>query len=173
MPSTTGEPNPILLFFLLLALILGVIGLMAFISRAKAWLNGESFFTHARLRGVRDNGPTSPTVMSRPESAAPPSAPSSLRTDGGRTETTAPQPKFTEDQLLTLYTGLRAHGMVRDKASQLLKASGIPMNNNLWAKAGVSLPPEDDEYRTPIAGRPANAADFREAGDLAYEPPPK
>lgn len=49
MPAATGEPNPILLFFLLFALILGVIGLMAFISRAKAWLRGEPFFPYDRL----------------------------------------------------------------------------------------------------------------------------
>lgn len=66
MPPTTGEPNPILLFFLLFALILGVIGLMAFISRAKAWLNGEPFFTHERLRGVNRFSNSVSTVMSRP-----------------------------------------------------------------------------------------------------------
>lgn len=171
MPATTGEPNPILLFLLLFALILGVIGLMAFISRAKAWLRGEPFFTHARLRGVRNSEPNPAAIMSRPESAAPPFAPSSLRTDDGRTETTAPQPRFTEDQLLTLYALLRSSGVTRDRATAALKAAGIPVNNNLWTRAAPPLPTEDGEYRTPIAGRPT-AAVF-ETGDLAYEPPPK
>lgn len=121
---------------------------------------------------VKDNEPTPPDIMSRPESAVPPFAPSSLRTDDGRTETTASQPKFTEDQLLTLYVLLRSSGVTRDRATPALKAAGIPVNNNLWTRAAPPHPAEDGEYRTPIAGRPADAALFRESGELAHEPPP-
>lgn len=120
--------------------------------------------------GVKDYETPPATVMSRSEPAIPPSAPSSLRTDDGRTETTTPQPKFTEDQLLTLYAFLRSSGVTRDRATPALKAAGIPMNNNLWAKAAPMPPLEDGEYRTPIAGRPTSAV--FETGDLAYEPPP-
>lgn len=121
--------------------------------------------------GVKDYEPTPASIMSHPESATPSFVSSSLRTDDGRTETTAPQPRFTEDQLLTLYTLMRAHGVTRDKATPVLKAAGIPMNNNVWTKAAPPASTDDGEYRTPIAGRPT-AAVF-ETGDLAYEPPPK
>jgi hypothetical protein len=121
---------------------------------------------------VKDNEPTPAVIMSRPEYATPLSTPSSLRTDDGRTETTAPQPRFTEDQLLTLYALLRSSGVTRDRATPALKAAGIPVNNNLWTRAAPPAPADDGEYRTPIAGRPADAALFRESGELAYEPPP-
>jgi hypothetical protein len=95
---------------------------------------------------------------------------SSFRTDDGRTETTAHQNRFTEQELLTLYGGLRAQGMTRDAATRLLKASGIPMNNNLWARAA---PPEDDMMLTPIAGRPTRAAYYESDPALQYQEPPK
>ena len=121
--------------------------------------------------GVKDYETPPAAVMSRPETAAPPFIPSSLRTDDGRTETTTPQPKFTEEQLLTLYALLRSSGVTRDRATPALKAAGIPVNNNLWTRAAPPAPTEDGEYRTPIAGRPTSAV--FETGELTYEPPPK
>lgn len=67
MPATpAAEPNPLLLFALLFVLVLGVIGAMAFISRAKAWLNGEPFLSYDRLQGVNRFSGQSGTVISRP-----------------------------------------------------------------------------------------------------------
>lgn len=117
-----------------------------------------------------------PVVMSRSEPVAPQFPPSSQRTDDGRTETTPQQPKFTEDQLLTFYTELRAHGMKRDRASVALKAMGIPMNNNLWAKAQVPTPPpaeDDDMHVTPFAGRRTRASFYPDSPDLEYNDPPR
>lgn len=132
------------------------------------------------MESVKDHKSVTPApilIMSREEVAPLPSLPSPLETDGRRTETTAPQAKFTEDQLLTLYAGLRAHGMVRDKASQILKGAGIPMNNNLWAKAATpppsTAPAEDDDVLvTPFAGRRTRASFYPDSPDLEYNDPP-
>lgn len=154
-------------FIVIAALVLGLGSML--LGRVVSWWEA---------RGVNTSPGVAPIIMSRSEGSVPPSAPSSLETDGRRTETTAPGPKFTEDQLLTLYAGLRAHGMVRDKASQLLKASGIPMNNNLWTRAAPPPAPgapveDDDSVLTPIAGRRTRASYYPEEPDLEFNPPPR
>jgi hypothetical protein len=116
----------------------------------------------------------SDNITSSSATVFPSQSRSSFRTDDGRTETTMQLGKLTEHQLLTLYSFLRAHGAVRERASRVLKEVGIPMNNNLWARA---IPPapveEDDDMLTPIAGRPTRATYYESSPALQYQEPPK
>lgn len=156
-------------------LVLITLGFLAWLeSRSlRRWI-GERV---ARLRSVKSYEEDEPIIMSRSEDGVPPSAPSSLETDGRRTETTAPGPKFTEDQLLTLYGFLRELGVTRDRATPILKASGIPVNNNLWTRAAPLAPDvsvgDDDTTLTPIAGRRTRASYYPEEPDLEFSPPPR
>jgi hypothetical protein len=118
--------------------------------------------------GEDDNITSSSTAVSSLQSR------SSLETTNGQTETTVPPGKLTEHQLLTLYSFLRAHGAVRDRAGRVLKEIGIPMNNNLWARAIPPAPVEEDDVMlTPIAGRPTRAAYYESEPALQYQEPPK
>jgi hypothetical protein len=160
--------------YAVLAFLLGFVFLMVF------WgVTGISPLGLLRLvmgDGVNSLPEPAPAIMSQPKPPAPQSTPSSLRTDDGRTETTAPQSKFTEEQLLTLYTFLRGLGATRDKATPILKASGIPMNNNLWSKAQAPAPPpveDDDTHITPFAGRRTRASYYPDDPKLEFQDPPR
>lgn len=97
------------------------------------------------------------------------------RTDGGRPADGPPAPVYSRDVLLDTYKWLRRLGATREEARIRLKAIGIPLSNDLWAKAEPPPPPELDEddalYETPIAGR-ATDATFRDPL-LEYQPPPR
>lgn len=42
---------------------------------------------------------------------------------------------FTRDELLAMFKDMRAAGIGREQARAMLKEQGIPLDNNLWAKA--------------------------------------
>lgn len=107
---------------------------------------------------------SSQVVMSRAEQDATENTPLSLR----QTEPQTDRPPLTREIMLDVYKLLREHNVSRERARPILKAAGIPLDNNLWTQAA---PPPEPISVTPIAGRPTNA-EFRDP-ELTYHPPPR
>lgn len=107
---------------------------------------------------------SSPVVMSRAEDDTIENPPLSLRQTDPQTD----RPPITREIMLDVYKLLREHNVSRERARPILKAAGIPLDNNLWTQAA---PPPEPISVTPIAGRPTNA-EFRDP-ELTYHPPPR
>jgi len=125
---------------------------------AKAWL----------WPVVKDFFVSAPDVMSRSEDDDRPVALSALR----QTAPTDNRPRevalISRDVMLDMFRLLREYNVPREKARSVLKAAGLPLDNNLWTAAA----PDDDTHLTPIAGRPTKAQ-FEQDPDMAYEAPPR
>lgn len=158
-----------LLMFAALALAVGVI-------RGLAWLT--DFVEAGGIRGAIERGTDryvvnryeedDAPIMSRSEETHAPSMPSSLQTDGRQTADRQPAAQPSRDVMLDTYKRLRKLNMSRDEARTMLKALGLPLDNNLWTQAA---PAEDEIIRvTPIAGRPTKAQ-FETDPELMYQPP--
>jgi hypothetical protein len=120
---------------------------------------------------VNDYQESTPRVMSRSEARPSLSSPSSLQTDSFQTDRQLAQAQPGRAELLTLYQTMRAAGIGRERARPVLKAVGLPLDNNLWAEAVPVQPSSDDaEYRTPIVGRPTSAK-FETDPDFPYQSP--
>lgn len=128
----------------------------------------EDYGVLAPMESVRTSEDSGTNVMSRVRDEMSPVAPSSLQTDNRQTDRRIEAAKPRPEELLTLYTLMRAAGIGREEARPALKAVGLPLDNNLWTKAA---PPADDPIaRTPIAQRPTSAQ-FQDDPGLAYQPP--
>jgi hypothetical protein len=116
---------------------------------------------------VKSSGDAAPVVMSREQSDTPDEVPSALRQTAPQTDRPPSPPPLSRDVMLDIYKLLREYNVPRERARKVLKAAGIPIDNNLWTQA---MPPTDDEPAaiTPIAGR-ATRAQFADP-DLAYQP---
>lgn len=115
-----------------------------------------------------------PALMSPAAEPLSHNSPSSLGTDRTNAPDGQPTPRFTREQLLTLYTLLRAHGVTREKARAALSATGIPLSNDVWKDAApppVQPVTPEPLHVTPIVGRPTSAQFHDE--DLAYTKPPQ
>lgn len=126
----------------------------------------EDFGLLRPRESVNDFAEDAPEIMSRdgalPVDVSPVVPTDGRASDAGRTE---PQPAYTTEQLLTHYQWLRRLGAKRDEARPHLKAMGIPLHNDLWARAAP--PPQ---AVTPIAGRPYDPARYHyEDPDLRYQ----
>lgn len=105
-------------------------------------------------------------VMSRNENAVPPSTPLSQRQTAPQTDRQAVPPVLPRNVMLDMYRLMRKYGIPREEARPIIKAAGVPLDNNLWTLAA----PDDDTQLTPIAGRPTSAQ-FQD--DLEFHPPPR
>jgi hypothetical protein len=111
-------------------------------------------------------------IMSRDADPPPaPIAPVVLRTDDGRTTDAPPKPAYTPEQLLTFYRWLRSMGAKREEARAQLKAMGLPLSNDVWAKAEPPKPEADDLTVTPFAGRVTRRSFYADDPELEYQPP--
>lgn len=106
-------------------------------------------------------------VMSRSDVVSPPSAPSSLGTDGATDGRTAQPARVNAEQLLTLYKLMREHGIKRDEAASALRVAGLPLSNDVWANAA----PDDDVLVTPYAGRRTRASYYPDDPELEFKSP--
>lgn len=107
-------------------------------------------------------------VMSRRSEAPEKIVPVVLRTDEPKAPDGPPRLAYSQEVLLDTYRWLRSMGAKREDARTHLKALGIPLSNDLWAKAE---PPEPVAI-TPLAQRPTLAT-FRETDpELEYQKPP-
>lgn len=145
----------LILFGVMFAAILIILGLMAAWSEFIGW-----------RESVKDNRQSRPVVMSRVQEAPPTHGPSDLGTgpDQGPDRTIAPP--FDKVKLLDTYRRLRALGASRNAARELLQIWGVPLHNDLWAKAA----PEEEPALTPIAGRPTPAKFHEGDPELEYQP---
>lgn len=120
---------------------------------------------------VNDYEATAPVVMSRSEDSAALSRPLSPQTDSGQTDRPPLQTQPGRAELLTLYKTLREAGISREKVRPVLKAVGIPLDNNLWADAAPAEPDATAaSYVTPIVGR-ATSARFETDPEFPYQAP--
>jgi len=154
-----------------LILFVGVLLLVAVI-RFLAWLtelqNEHGSLGRAGLNTVKKYVGPRPSVMSRWEEKGMVDRPSSLETQKQTDGQTEPQPRIKAEELLTLCKTMRAAGISREDAAAAFKASGLPFNNNVWAKAApVNLA---GNYVTPIVGRATNAQ-FETDRDFPYQAP--
>lgn len=94
-----------------------------------------------------------------------PSMASSLET---RNETDRQTARIKAEELLTLCKVMRSAGVNREDAAAAFKASGLPFNNNVWAKAQPTS--NGASYVTPIVGRVTNAK-FESDPDFPYVAP--
>jgi hypothetical protein len=133
--------------FVVMFLVFGMVGL-GLLSMAVGWVVNL-------FRGdVTSSNPSPP----------PDYAPSSLQTDDRRTPDRPMIPLPSRDVMLDTYRTLRKLGMAREEARMMLRALGLPLDNNLWTQAA----PPPPEHVTPIAGRPT-AAQFPD-DELEYQP---
>ena len=117
---------------------------------------------------VRLFPPREASVMSRGSDEAPVVQPvSSL--DGRPAGRTDEAPAYTRDDLIKLYTYLRACGVKREALRPLLRPFGVPLSNDVWA-ACEPPPPAPPPAVTPIAGRPYDPAAYQDDPDLRYTP---
>lgn len=139
------------IFGVMFVLTLGTVGLIV-------W-NGR------RVERVRNNA----IVMSRSaEDRASQHAPSSPETDGRQTDQTPIVRRPAAEELLTVYKLMRKYNIPREEARAALKASNLPLDNNLWTSAAPPIE-EPTVSVTPIAGR-ETSAEFRDP-KLIYQPP--
>lgn len=117
---------------------------------------------------VNDYEDAAPHVMSRSDVVSPPSAPSSLETDKAQTTDRQPAPAFSRDVMLDTYKLLRKYGVPREEARPVLKAMGMPLDNNVWVTAA---PADDDVLVTPYAGRRTRASYYPDEPELEYKSP--
>ena len=145
----------VILFFVMLGLVLGVLGLIV-------W-NGKR--EERKTESVKDSS----AVMSRLREVPPQEAPSSLETRPAQTPDQTAERAARQKKLLDTYTTLKRLGLSRDAARAFLSPWGIPLDNNLWAQVPAEPEPE---HVTPIAGRPTKANFYPDEPELAYRPPP-
>ena len=116
---------------------------------------------------VSDYEQPAPALMSRVEDDRAPSMPSSLQTDSRQTSDKAMMPVPSRDIMLNTYKLLRKYGIPREEARPVLKAAGLPLDNNLWVDAA----PPEPEHLTPIVGRPTSARFDITDPDYPYQAP--
>jgi hypothetical protein len=74
-------------------------------------------------------------VMSRPADSDTPSSSSSLETDNRQTAQTPMIPLPSRAVMLDTFRLLRNYGIPREEARPIIKALGLPLDNNLWTEA--------------------------------------
>lgn len=154
---STGDA--VLLIIVVVALVIGL-G-----SMAVGWITGDR---------VNDIDDAAPVVMSRSEESAPSSSPSSLQTDETQTADRPMIPKPTPDKMLDIFKVLRAAGVDREELRGPWRAAGLPLDNNVWAKAkptALVTEDEDDVLITPWAGRRTSKKFYPDDPDLEYKAP--
>lgn len=117
---------------------------------------------------VKPSEEAPPVVMSRSRNDVVLYSPSSLQTDSVQTDRQPASAAPGRAELLTLYQTMRAAGIGREKARPVLKAVGLPLDNNLWAEAAPSA--DEAPHVTPIVGRPTSAR-FETDADYPYQAP--
>jgi hypothetical protein len=121
---------------------------------------------------VNGSAGNAPVVMSRSDEGDRRLSPSSLETDSRQTADSAVRPALSRDVMLDTYRLLRKYGVPREEARPILKAAGVPLDNNLWSQAA---PPakeyDDDTIVTPWAGRRTRAS-YYDDPRLEYQQPP-
>jgi hypothetical protein len=118
---------------------------------------------------VNDSQDAAPVVMSRSEDGDTRLRPSVSQTDNRQTTDSAPRALPSRDVMLDTYKLLRKYGIPREEARPILKAAGLPLDNNLWSQAAPAQ--NDAIYITPIAGRPTSASYYPNDPDLEFQPP--
>jgi len=150
-------------------LFVGVMGLVGLI-RFLAWLTDlkdeHGSLGRAGVNTVRKYVEVRPRVMSRSDSTPPLSSPSSLQTDNRQTADKPLPPAPSRDVMLNTHKLLRKYGVPREEARPVLKALGLPLDNNLWTDAA---PTDDAPHVTPYVGRPTSAR-FETDADYPYQP---
>lgn len=126
----------------------------------------EDYNLIAPRESVNDYQEAAPVVMSRPEYAAPPSAPSSLQTDSRQTADRPAPTLPSRDVMLNSHKLLRKYGIPREEARAMYKSFGLPLDNNLWSEAATG---SETPHVTPVAGRPTSAR-FETDADYPYQP---
>jgi hypothetical protein len=119
---------------------------------------------------VNDYEDDAPVVMSRSEVDAAPSLRLSKETAIETDRQTEQTPRIKAEDLLTLCKLMRAAGIGREDAQEAFRVSGLPFNNNVWAKAIPSQGSAESSYVTPIVGRPTSAR-FETDADFPYQAP--
>ena len=137
--------------FVVMFLVFGMVGL-GLLSMFVGWVVNL-------IRGGDDE------ITSSDAPSPPAYAPSDLRTGPDQGPDRTPAPSFDKAKLLDTYRRLRALGASRNAARELLQIWGIPLHNDLWAKAA----PDEEPQITPIAHRPT-AAKFHDDPELEYQP---
>jgi hypothetical protein len=135
-----------------------------------AWLEGRNIVARIRSARVNHSAKSAPVVMSRSSESEHHISPSSLQTDSRQTTDSAARALPSRDVMLDTYRLLRKHGMAREEARPMLKALGLPLDNNLWTEAA---PPskDDDVLITPYAGRATKRSFYPDEPELEYQAP--
>lgn len=143
------------------------LALIAFITFGLLWLNGRAALADLAARWS-DAGPApTPTVMSRSGAIDGPSEASAPQTDAPQTPD---RPTITRAQILDACKAMRVAGVTREQARGVLRALGLPLDNNVWSEAAPPVTPTADEVIvTPFAGRRTMARHYAPA--LEYQPP--
>lgn len=139
--------------------------------KALAWLRLPSLGAVASFVGllVSNLFPRQPAAIMSHSRPSEPSEPS--RPEDGR-EIAPPTPVIfapTHAQTFDAAKLLRAYGLNREQAREVLKAVGGALPNDMWTQ--VAPPPTEGQTVTPIVGR-VTKAEFRETEPgLVYQPP--
>jgi hypothetical protein len=150
-------PPPGFYFFVVVFWLVVVCTILMVLFKVAVWWG--------RRRTVNDYQEAAPVVMSRSADTAPVERPLSLQTDSRQTADRPLPPAPSRDVMLNTHKLLRKYGVPREEARPVLKALGLPLDNNLWTEAA---PADDDTYATPIAGRPTSAR-FETDADYPYQ----
>lgn len=153
---------------LLFVCLLVAVALIRFFSWLTELQEEHGSLGRAGVNTVKRYVAVQPRVMSRSDDSHPLYSPSSLQTDSVQTDRQPASAAPGRAELLTLYQTMRAAGIGREKARPVLKAVGLPLDNNLWAEAAPSA--DEAPHVTPIVGRPTNAR-FETDQDFPYQAP--
>lgn len=137
---------------------------------APSWVSYGLSYLLGGAGPVNSSEEAAPSVMSRGTQSAPENSPSSLRQTAIQTDRQEERAAPTRDIMLNTYRVLRKHGMPREEARGMLKALGLPLDNNQWTEAAPVA--EEPTQRAPVSGRPipAGVRFHEDDPDLEYQP---
>lgn len=168
------EPSGLLLFFILFALILCVLGLFALVSRISAWGRGEPFLPYARFQRVNRSLSTTPNTTPHSESAVGPLEQTN-QTDGQTDEVSARASLWREFVLDKTRARLIAvmvdSGLTVSEIRALLKGDSGAIGTEVEAARQRLGKAPSPPYRTPIAGRPTDPRYYPDEPELEFQPP--
>jgi hypothetical protein len=156
---------------LLFACLLVAVALIRFFSWLTELQEEHGSITRAGVNTVKRYVAVERSVMSLGDENVAPSLRLSQETQAQTDRQTEQAPRIRAEDLLTLCKLMRLAGISREDAQEAFRESGLPFNNNVWAKAAAPQASADASYVTPIVGRPTSARFDVTDPDYPYQAP--